>query len=174
MEIHPTAACDTTLWSACAELKGACVGLLDAPRDALSKSFVWDKAFSIVRSHPDSDSEHNKPRVSHGGWSPDGESETLCFHAGGAHVGMLRLMAGVPESALSLEAPQGHVVADAAAYTEGRCLALLQPVNDGATPRLSGPRAWSWWTQVRSSVRALTAPGSEAGKVGTRSWTPGC
>ena len=125
------AACDTTLWSACAELKGACAGLLDAPRDALSKSFVWDKAFSIVRSHPDSDSDKHKPRVSHGGWSPDGESETLCFHAGGAHVGMLRLMAGVPESALSLEAPQGHVVADAAAYTEGRCLALLQPVNDG-------------------------------------------
>ena len=59
------AACDTTLWSACAELKGACAGLLDAPRDSLSKSFVWDKAFSIVRSHPDSDSEHNKPRVSH-------------------------------------------------------------------------------------------------------------
>ena len=45
-------------------------------------------------------------------------------------MGMLRLMAGVPESALSLEAPQGHVVADAAAYTEGRCLLLLQPVND--------------------------------------------
>ena len=83
---------------------------------------------------------HNKPRVSHGGWSPDGESETLCFHAGGAHVGMLRLMAGVPESALSLEAPQGHVVADAAAYTEGRCLALLQPVNDGGRLRDSAAR----------------------------------
>ena len=83
---------------------------------------------------------HNKPRVSHGGWSPDGESETLCFHAGGAHVGMLRLMAGVPESALSLEAPQGHVVADAAAYTEGRCLLLLQPVNDGGRLRDSAAR----------------------------------
>ena len=55
-------------------------------------------------------------------------------------MGMLRLMAGVPESALSLEAPQGHVVADAAAYTEGRCLLLLQPVNDGGRLRDSAAR----------------------------------
>jgi len=81
------------------------------------------------------------PRVSHGGWSDNGEVESLCFHAGAAPaghaegtlassrhtVGLVRLRRGEPQAALALAAPAGQEVVDAAVYTDGRLLLLLQP-----------------------------------------------
>ena len=165
---------DDALWAACARLKGSCAQLLEAPRDAMSRSLVWDRAFPIVRSGSGSGSVERSsagpgsfpPCVTHGGWSDDGESETLVFHAGvgSSHVGMLRLLGGVPESALALEAPPGHVVVDAAAYTEGRCLVLLQPAGtgDGAAGG-EGDQAAS---VVMADPRALAARGGGVGGDG--------
>ena len=166
---------DDALWAACARLKGSCAQLLQAPRDAMSRSLVWDRAFPIVRSGSGSGSVEpgtltrtlNPPRVTHGGWSDDGESETLVFHAGvgSSHVGMLRLLGGVPESALALEAPPGHVVVDAAAYTEGRCLVLLQPAGSSSGSG-SGVGAVEWEeaaSVVMADPRALAARSGVSG-----------
>jgi len=46
-------------------------------------------------------------------------------------VGLLRLRRGVPEAALALAAPVGQEVVDAAMYTSGRVLVLLQPAGAG-------------------------------------------
>ena len=160
---------DDALWAACARLKGSCAQLLEAPRDAMSRSLVWDRAFPIVRSGSGSGSGSVEPpflpRVTHGGWSDDGESETLVFHAGvgSSHVGMLRLLGGVPESALALEAPPGHVVVDAAAYTEGRCLVLLQPEEGRGGGAGDGGEAAS---VVMADPRALAARGGVTGPRG--------
>ena len=167
------AAAAAALWAACARLKGSCAQLLEAPRDAMSRSLVWDRAFPIVRSGSGSGSgsvERSsagpgsfRPRVTHGGWSDDGESETLVFHAGvgSSHVGMLRLLGGVPESALALEAPPGHVVVDAAAYTEGRCLVLLQPAGTGGGA--AGGEGDQAASVVMADPRALAARGGGVG-----------
>lgn len=138
------------LWSAAGELKGACLTALDSPVAAISKSFEWVPAFPVVSSER---RDIPPPRVSHGGWSENGEVETLCFlcaNGGGAGkgggesggggggggaplaegqhaVGLLTLRRGVPESALALAAPVGQEVVDAAVYTGGRVLVLLQP-----------------------------------------------
>ena len=74
--------------------------------------------------------------------SEDGEDgrassafETVVFHAGAASatgrhsVGLLALRDGVPEKALAIELPEGQEIVDAAAYTEGRVLALCQPAG---------------------------------------------
>ena len=98
------------------------------------------------------------------------------FHAGvgSSHVGML-LPRGVPESALALEAPPGHVVVDAAAYTEGRCLVLLQPAGgrgggggDGGEVRERGHGGPARWRPCVTGPRGLEESGATAG---TRSWT---
>ena len=62
------------LWSAAGELKGACLTALDSPVAAISKSFEWIPAFPVVSSE-----RAVPPRVSHGGWSENGEVEMLCF-----------------------------------------------------------------------------------------------
>ena len=90
---------------------------------------------------------------------------------------MLRLLGGVPESALALEAPPGHVVVDAAAYTEGQCLVLLQP-EEGRGGGAGGGEAAS---VVMADPRAPAARGGVTGPrgleevsgatAGTRSWT---
>ena len=61
--------------------------------------------------------------------------ETVVFHAGAASadgrhsVGLLALRDGVPEKALAMELPEGQEIVDAAAYTNGRVLALCQPAG---------------------------------------------
>jgi hypothetical protein len=73
--------------------------------------------------------------------------ETVVFHAGAASadgrhsVGLLALRDGVPEKALAMELPEGQEIVDAAAYTNGRVLALCQPAGgaDADPSRGLGP-----------------------------------
>ena len=129
------------LWRAAGALRGACAAALDAPGAAVSRAFAWSPPFPVVAAgvlQTSTGETPAAPRVTHGGWSEDGEVETLCFHAGGGGgggalergrhaVGLLTLREGVPETALALAAPPGQEVVDAAAYTEGRVVVLLQP-----------------------------------------------
>ena len=139
------------LWSAAAELRGACVAALDGPAAAMSASLRFGPAFAVVASGVDAAGAAAPPKISHGGWSDDGDAETLVFHAGGdvvqdgeeesrqkqqrQHVGTLTLRRGVPERAMSLRVEEGREVVDARAYTEGRVLVLTQPAGgDDAAP----------------------------------------
>ena len=137
-DVSSTASPLPPLWRAAAELRGACETALAAPSAAVSASFAWAPAFAIVASGVDASGASIKPRVSHGGWSADGAEETLCFHAGaatprGRHaVGLLALARGKPARALALEAPARYEVVDAAPYTKGRVLVLLQPTEAAA------------------------------------------
>jgi len=121
------------LWRAVAELRGACAATLDGPSRAISASLRWSPAFAVVSSGVDGGGARASPRVSHGGWTEDGTRETLCFHAGAADagerhaVGILEIRRGAPEAALAIAAPAGMEVVDAAPYTDGRVLVLLQP-----------------------------------------------
>ena len=121
------------LWRAVAELRGACAATLDGPSRAISASLRWSPAFAVVSSGVDGGGARASPRVSHGGWTEDGARETLCFHAGAADagerhaVGILEIRRGAPEAALAIAAPAGMEVVDAAPYTDGRVLVLLQP-----------------------------------------------
>ena len=92
-----------------------------------------ESAFAVVSSGVTEAARAPSPRVSHGGWTEDGARETLCFHAGAADagerhaVGILEIRRGAPEAALAIAAPAGMEVVDAAPYTDGRVLVLLQP-----------------------------------------------
>ena len=175
---------DDALWAACARLKGSCAQLLEAPRDAMSRSLVWDRAFPIVRSGSGSGSGSVEPpflpRVTHGGWSDDGESETLVFHAGvgSSHVGMLRLLGGVPESALALEAPPATSSSTPRRTPRDGAWCCCSPRRDGAAGRATGakPRAWSWRTRARWRPGVVSPDLGVSREVsgataGTRSWT---
>ena len=150
------------LWSAAAELRGACVAALDGPAAAMSASLRFGPAFAVVASGVDAAGAAAPPKMSHGGWSDDGDAETLVFHAGGdvpavpgaaaaaaaadddddesrrrrPHVGVLTLRRGVPERAMSLRVDKGRDVVDARAYTEARSSITLVPIR----PRPRGER----------------------------------
>ena len=140
----------------------------------------------MVSSGVDGGGARASPRVSHGGWTEDGARETLCFHAGAADagerhaVGILEIRRGAPEAALAIAAPAGMEVVDAAPYTDGRVLVLLQPSSatrgaeegEGGRPGGGGDGGSggvTWGARVRGVRggggvrRAGTAAGVRAG-----------